>query len=97
MSPRLRTIRNLLIAAVVVAALVAGYLWLRKQKYEFSITMPEFSTIVRGDLNITITASGVVRPVNSAVPNTENAPRIAPLPFHRYTRSLSALRCVPHR
>ncbi|HUW84423.1 MAG TPA: HlyD family efflux transporter periplasmic adaptor subunit [Phycisphaerae bacterium] len=62
--PRLRTIRNLLIAAVVVAGLVAGYLWLRKQKYEFSITMPEFTTIVRGDLNITITASGVVRPVN---------------------------------
>jgi len=64
MSARLRTIRNLLIAAVVVGGLVAGYLWLRKQKYEFSITLPEFSTIVRGDLNITITASGVVRPVN---------------------------------
>jgi len=62
--PRLRVIRNLLIAAGVIAGLVAGYLWLRKQKYEFSITKPEFATVARGDLNITITASGVVRPVN---------------------------------
>ncbi|MFQ6048671.1 MAG: efflux RND transporter periplasmic adaptor subunit, partial [Phycisphaerae bacterium] len=58
----LRTIRNGVLALLILAGLVGGYLWLRKQHYRLSIYQPQFTTVVRDDLVIPITASGVIQP-----------------------------------
>lgn len=57
-----RRLRNTILTILILAGLVSGYFWLRKQRYRIDAFEPQFTTVVRGDLTIPITSAGVIRP-----------------------------------
>ncbi len=54
--------KKIIIAIVLIAALVGGFLWLRTQRFKITGLEASFDKVRRGDLTIPIKASGKVQP-----------------------------------